>query len=91
MLRSDIIGQITMRTMLSGMPLLKLGLNDKSYFEQSGKKMSGKTVEMDDFKFHNCVDINKFETDRVIEFIPPDGFFAEKSFKKKEQLRQKKF
>ncbi len=76
MLRSDIIGQITMRTMLSGMPLLKLGLNDKSYFEQSGKKMCGKTVEMDDFKFHNCVDINKFETDRVIEFIPPDGFFT---------------
>jgi AP-1 complex subunit mu len=76
MLRSDIIGQITMRTMLSGMPLLKLGLNDKSYFDASGKKSSGKTVEMDDFKFHNCVDINKFESERVIEFIPPDGFFT---------------
>ena len=76
MLRSDIIGQITMRTMLSGMPLLKLGLNDKSYFDISGKKSSGKTVEMDDFKFHNCVNINKFESERVIEFIPPDGFFT---------------
>ena len=76
MLRSDIIGQITMKTMLSGMPLLKLGLNDKAYFEVSGKKASGKTVEMDDFKFHNCVNINKFESDRVIEFIPPDGFFT---------------
>ena len=76
MLRSDIIGQITMKTMLSGMPLLKLGLNDKVYFEVSGKKSSGKTVEMDDFKFHNCVNINKFETERVIEFIPPDGFFV---------------
>ena len=76
MLRSDIIGQITMRTMLSGMPLLKLGLNDKVYFEVSGKKSSGKTVEMDDFKFHNCVNINKFESERVIEFIPPDGFFV---------------
>jgi len=76
MLRSDIIGQITMRTMLSGMPLLKLGLNDKSFFDSSGKKTSGKTVEMDDFKFHNCVNINKFESERVIEFIPPDGFFT---------------
>ena len=76
MLRSDIIGQITMRTMLSGMPLLKLGLNDKSYFDVSGKKSTGKTVEMDDFKFHNCVNINKFESERVIEFIPPDGFFT---------------
>ena len=76
MLRSDIIGQITMRTTLSGMPVLKLGLNEKSYFEISGKKSSGKTVEMDDLKFHNCVDINKFESERVIEFIPPDGFFT---------------
>ena len=75
-LRSNIIGIITMRTMLSGMPLLKLGLNDKAYFDVTGKKSNGKTIEMDDFKFHNCVNINKFETDRVIEFIPPDGFFT---------------
>ncbi len=76
MLRSDIIGQITMRTMLSGMPLLKLGLNDKSFLDVSGKNSNGKTIEMDDFKFHNCVNINKFETERVIEFIPPDGYFT---------------
>ena len=76
MLRSDIIGVITMKTMLSGMPVLKLGLNDKSYFDITGKKASGKTIEMDDFKFHNCVNINKFEAERVIEFIPPDGFFT---------------
>ena len=31
---------------------------------------------MDDFKFHNCVNINKFESERVIEFITPDGFFS---------------
>ena len=76
MLRSDIIGVITMKTMLSGMPVLKLGLNDKLYFDITGKKASGKTIEMDDFKFHNCVNINKFEAERVIEFIPPDGFFT---------------
>ena len=76
MIRSDIIGQITMKSSLSGMPLLKLGLNDKSYFELSGKKPADKMVDMDDFKFHNCVNINKFESERVIEFIPPDGFFT---------------
>ena len=76
MIRSDIIGQITMKSSLSGMPLLKLGLNDKSYFELTGKKPADKMVDMDDFKFHNCVNINKFESERVIEFIPPDGFFT---------------
>jgi len=30
---------------------------------------------MDDLKFHHCVDLNKFESDRAIEFTPPDGEF----------------
>jgi len=30
---------------------------------------------MDDLKFHQCVDLNKFELDRAIEFTPPDGEF----------------
>lgn len=34
-----------------------------------------RTIEMDDIKFHDCVDKNKFFSDRVIEFIPPDGKF----------------
>jgi AP-1 complex subunit mu len=30
---------------------------------------------MDDLKFHQCVDMNKFESERAIEFVPPDGDF----------------
>ena len=30
---------------------------------------------MDDLKFHQCVELNKFEAERVIEFVPPDGEF----------------
>jgi len=36
-LRSEIIGAVKMRSALSGMPELKLGLNDKQFFELSGK------------------------------------------------------
>jgi len=36
-LRSEIIGAIKMRSSLSGMPELKLGLNDKTLFELTGK------------------------------------------------------
>ena len=52
-----IIGTITMKNILSEMPLLKLELYDKSYFGISGK-FSGKTIEIDDFKFHNCINNN---------------------------------
>ena len=32
-------------------------------------------IEMDDLVFHQCVKLNKFETDRSISFCPPDGEF----------------
>lgn len=37
----------------------------------SGDK--GKTVVMEDVKFHQCVRLSRFESDRTISFIPPDG------------------
>jgi AP-1 complex subunit mu len=36
-LRSEVIGAVKMRSALSGMPELKLGLNDKKLFEMTGK------------------------------------------------------
>ena len=59
MLRSEVIGQINMKALLSGMPVLKLGLNDKIFYQVSGRTTSSKTIEMDDLKFHNCVNMNK--------------------------------
>lgn len=32
-----------------------------------------KTVELEDVKFHQCVRLSRFENDRTISFIPPDG------------------
>lgn len=74
-LSSEIIGALKMKVQLTGMPDLKLGLNDKVFFDNSGKRPTGKTVELEDIKFHQCVKLNRFESDRVITFIPPDGDF----------------
>jgi AP-1 complex subunit mu len=74
-LRSEIVGALKMRSFLSGMPELKLGLNDKQLFEAAGKSGRGKAVEMEDIKFHQCVRLARFENDRTISFIPPDGEF----------------
>jgi len=32
-------------------------------------------VELEDIKFHQCVRLARFENDRTISFIPPDGDF----------------
>jgi AP-1 complex subunit mu len=37
LLRSEIVGAMKLRSCLSGMPELKLGLNDKLLFEASGR------------------------------------------------------
>ncbi|KAG7228921.1 hypothetical protein INR49_008699 [Caranx melampygus] len=68
-LRSEIVGSIKMRVFLSGMPELRLGLNDKVLFENTGRGKS-KSVELEDVKFHQCVRLSRFENDRTISFIP---------------------
>lgn len=75
-LHSEIIGAIQMKSFLSGMPELKLGLNDKLMFEATGRSTNRvKAVEIEDIKFHQCVRLARFENDRTISFIPPDGEF----------------
>lgn len=80
-LRSEILGAIKMKCYLSGMPELRLGLNDKVMFETTGRATRGKAVEMEDVKFHQCVRLSRFENDRTISFIPPDGEFELMSYR----------
>ncbi len=32
-------------------------------------------LQIDDCSFHRCVQLGKFEADRTITFVPPDGEF----------------
>lgn len=52
------MGSIKMRVYLSGMPELRLGLNDKVLFESTGRGKS-KSVELEDVKFHQCVRLSR--------------------------------
>ncbi|KAJ3306593.1 hypothetical protein HDV03_004722 [Kappamyces sp. JEL0829] len=75
----DASGQVMMRAYLSGMPECKFGLNDKVMMEKQGPggglaKVTT-NVELDDCQFHQCVKLGKFDAERTINFIPPDGEF----------------
>ena len=74
-LRNEVTGQVQMNTKLTGMPECKFGLNDKLVIdrEETGQRKPG--VEIDDCTFHRCVRLGKFDADRTITFIPPDGEF----------------
>ncbi|CDW78452.1 mu1 adaptin [Stylonychia lemnae] len=86
-LRSEILGTVRMKSFLSGMPELKLGLNDKVLFEMTGRTSRGKLIELEDIKFHQCVRLNKFETERNISFIPPDGEFELMTYRLDTQVK----
>lgn len=75
-LRSDCAGKILMKCFLSGMPDLKLGLNDKLAIEkEGGARNDSKIIELDDVTFHQCVNLGRFSTDKTVSFVPPDGEF----------------
>ena len=71
-----------MKSQLSGMPECKFGINDKLLIRESqgqsaaveGEKQQ-KGIQIDDIKFHQCVRLGRFDRDRSITFIPPDGLF----------------
>ncbi len=44
-------------------------------FENQGRASKNKAVDLEDMKFHQCVRLTRFENDRTISFIPPDGAF----------------
>lgn len=75
-LRSEILGKIRIKSHLSGMPDLKLGLNDKIINHENKSN-----IEMEDIKFHQCVRLSKFENEKIITFIPPDGEFDLMSYR----------
>ena len=56
-------------------------------FENTGRTSKGKAVELEDVKFHQCVRLSRFENDRTISFIPPDGEFELMSYRLSHQVR----
>lgn len=36
---------------------------------------SGKTIELDDVTFHQCVNLTRFNSEKTVSFVPPDGEF----------------
>lgn len=63
------------------MPECKFGINDRLLVKDSknteaieGEKQQ-KGIQIDDIKFHQCVRLGRFDRDRSITFIPPDGLF----------------
>jgi len=76
-LNSYVTGVLQMKTLLSGMPTCTFGLNDKIVAAATNDSRPNRqpTIAIDQLRFHRCVQLAKFEADRAISFVPPDGEF----------------
>ena len=43
--------------------------------KQKATRAAAGSVSLEDCQFHQCVQLGKFDTDRTISFVPPDGEF----------------
>ncbi|KAK9467450.1 Mu homology domain-containing protein [Lipomyces arxii] len=91
-LRADVAGQIILRAYLSGMPECKFGLNDQMMIDNDENhprktaNAAAGSVTLEDCQFHQCVRLGRFDVDRTISFIPPDGEFELMKYRATENI-----
>lgn len=56
-------------------------------FEAQGRNSKQKAVDLEDIKFHQCVRLARFDNDRTISFIPPDGAFDLMSYRLSQNIK----
>jgi len=96
-LTTNVSGQVLCKCFLSGMPECKLGMNDALTSDrvptqagaQGPRSRTGREAQnskdkvvINDFTFHQCVKLGRFDKDRTVNFIPPDGSFELLKYRK---------
>ena len=85
-IKAEVNGVIALKSLLSGDPICKFGMNDKLQITQSKSSSSTKGISIEDLRFHQCVRLSDFNKDRTITFIPPDGDFDLMTFRVTENI-----
>jgi AP-4 complex subunit mu-1 len=76
----SIDGSIQMKSYLTGSPELHLALNDELVISGGGGKAGYGMVELDNVNFHECVQLEKFEQEKMLVLEPPHGEFVLMNF-----------
>mmetsp|Transcript_24981 Transcript_24981/g.42707 ORF Transcript_24981/g.42707 Transcript_24981/m.42707 type:complete len:232 (-) Transcript_24981:72-767(-) len=69
-----------MKSYLTGSPELHLALNDELVIAGGERKAGYGCVELDNVNFHECVQLDKFEREKMLVLEPPHGEFVLMNF-----------
>lgn len=88
--RSGLWGRIVCTTLLccpdSHVMIVRCRMS-QVLFEAQGRNNRQKAVDLEDIKFHQCVRLARFDNDRTISFIPPDGAFDLMSYRLSQNIK----
>jgi AP-2 complex subunit mu-1 len=86
LIKSEVMGSVMVKSLLSGWPECKFGMNDKLQLTQTKNTSTSKGISIEDIRFHQCVRLSDFNKDRTITFVPPDGLFELMTFRVTENV-----
>ena len=91
-LSQSIDGSLTMRSYLNGCPPVRMLLSQNLLVgkdtpipvlqDETGRTLSAEDfIIVDDVNFHPCMNLEKFESDRLLSFNPPEGEFVAMNYR----------
>lgn len=91
-LSQSIDGSLTMRSYLNGCPPVRMLLSQNLLVgkdtpipvvqDETGRTLSAEDfIIVDDMNFHQCMNLEKFESDRLLSFNPPEGEFVAMNYR----------
>jgi AP-4 complex subunit mu-1 len=90
-LNSTIDGCIQMKSYLQGNPGLRFALNEDLVVGKEnatgGYGGGGPALVLDDCNFHECANLDDFETGRTVALIPPEGEFVVMNYRITSEFR----
>lgn len=90
---SSIVGAIQIKSYLSGNPPIRLGLSESLVLGRRDSRLYSAygsdtdVVMLDTCSIHEQVDAQRFEAERVLELVPPDGHFALMNYRSSRSFR----
>jgi len=73
-------GSIQMKSYLAGSPQLHLALNNELVISGGSQRAGYGMIELDNVNFHEVVNVDKFESERMLVLEPPHGEFVLMNF-----------
>jgi AP-4 complex subunit mu-1 len=81
------------KSYLSGNPPIRLGLSENLILGRRDQRMlssygsDADVVMLDTYSIHESVDAERFDSERVLELVPPDGHFALMNYRSSRSFR----